>query len=124
MVLDLKKKFDKAASNLSQKTGLHEVSTLIHKTPWVRILLDPYEEEDTLSIEVEMSFPEEAGTSVLESSDLIDTLSEHIQYLQKLRDVGFELSVIGTGLIYCASKELKETPKDNLFRALLPPETE
>jgi hypothetical protein len=124
MTLDLKGKIDKAASDLRGKTSSEEGSTLILRTPWVRILLDHYDEDDTLSIEVEMSFPEEAGKSVSKSSEYIDRLQEHIQYLQKLREVGFELSVIGTGCIYCASKELDETPEDNLFRALLPPETE
>jgi hypothetical protein len=123
MALDLKDRFSKAAAELEHKIG-SEGSTLILRTPWVRILLDHYSEEDVLSIEVEMSFPEEAGTSVLDSSDLIDRLSEHLQYLQTLREVGFELSVIETGCIYCASKELKGTPEDNLFRALIPPETE
>ncbi|MFW9767547.1 MAG: hypothetical protein ACFFEM_01900 [Candidatus Thorarchaeota archaeon] len=122
--IDLKEKFDEAASNIKQKDSSEEGSTLILRTPWVRILLDHYHENNTLSIEVEMSYPEDAGQSVSESSELIDRLQEHIRYLQRLKEVGFELSVIGTGCIYCASKELTGTPEDNLFRALIPPETE
>jgi len=124
MTLDLKERIDKAASDLRDKADPNEGSTLILRTPWVRILLDHYEEEDTLSIEVEMSFPEEGDSTNQKYSDLIDTLQEHVRYLQNLREVGFELSVIGTGCIYCASKQLRETPEDNLFRALIPPETE
>ncbi|MFW9974993.1 MAG: hypothetical protein ACFFDQ_07005 [Candidatus Thorarchaeota archaeon] len=128
MTLNLKQKIDEAVSRLKTTSDPNEVSTLIHRTPWVRILLDHYEEEEenqeSFVIEVEMSFPEENSASVLDSSELIDRLFEHLHYLQKLKEVGFELSVIGTGCIYCASKELKEPPQDNLFRALIPPEAE
>lgn len=123
MTLDLKTKFVKATSLLSKKSGSDEVATLIHRTPWVRILLEhDAHETDSFFIEVELSFPEGTGFKESDSSALIDKLSEHLQYLQKLRDEGFELSVIGTGCIYCASKELQETPDDNIFRALIPPE--
>jgi hypothetical protein len=120
--LSLKEKYNKAASLLKDTGGTEEVTTLIHRTPWVRILLEhDQQESDSLFIEVEMSLPDSAGTKRTDSSELIDRLSEHLLYLQKLRDAGFELSVIGTGCIYCASKELHETPEDNLFRALIPP---
>jgi hypothetical protein len=120
--LNLKEKYNKAASFLKDKRSSDEVTTLIHRTPWVRILLEHDQQEgDSLSIEVEMSLPESAGMKESGSSDVIDRLTEHLQYLQTLREVGFELSVIGTGCIYCASKELHETPEDNLFRALIPP---
>ena len=122
MTLSLKEKFDKATSILKEKTSPDEVTTLMHRTPWVRILLEHDEQEgDTFFIEVEISLPENSDSKEQDSSELIDALSEHLQYLQKLRDVGFELSVIGTGCIYCASKELHETPEDNLFSALIPP---
>ncbi|MHA2079006.1 MAG: hypothetical protein ACXACG_00400 [Candidatus Thorarchaeota archaeon] len=122
MTIGLKEKYDKATSILKDKTGSNEVTTLIHRTPWVRILLEHDEQdEELLSIEVEMSLPEHGSTEDSDSSDLIDRLSEHLLYLQKLKDYGFELSVIGAGCIYCASKELHKTPEDNLFRALIPP---
>jgi hypothetical protein len=122
MTLNLKEKFNEATLLLKDKTSPDEVTTLMHRTPWVRILLEHDEQEgDAFFIEVEMSLPENHDSKDLDSSELIDQLSDHLQYLQKLRDVGFELSVIGTGCIYCASKELNETPDDNLFTALLPP---
>ncbi|OLS29135.1 MAG: hypothetical protein ThorAB25_17410 [Candidatus Thorarchaeota archaeon AB_25] len=118
----LKEKYNKAASFLKDKKSSDEVTTLIHRTPWVRILLEHDQQEgDSLFIEVEMSLPESAGMKESDSSEVIDRLTEHLQYLQTLREVGFELSVIGTGCIYCASKELHDTPEDNLFRALIPP---
>ncbi|MHA1963509.1 MAG: hypothetical protein ACXACG_04865 [Candidatus Thorarchaeota archaeon] len=122
MKLSLKEKYIRAASSYKDKKGSEEVTTLIHRTPWVRILVDQDQpESDAISIEVELSIPEIPRTGESDSSDIIDQLSDHLQYLQKLREFGFELSVIGTGCIYCASKVLHETPKDNLFRALLPP---
>jgi len=124
MPFDLKEKYIKALSTLEDTDSSDEVTTLIHRTPWVRILLEhDQQESDSFSIEVEMSLPESAETKEVDASDLIDKLTEHLRYLQKLRDVGFELSVIGSGCIYCASKELRETPEDNLFTSLQPPKT-
>lgn len=120
--LGLKEKYNKAAFLLKDKNGSEEVTALIHRTPWVRILLEHDQQEgDSIFIEVEMSLPESSRMKEEDSSKLIERLSEHLLYLQKLREVGFELSVIGTGCIYCASKELHETPEDNLFRVLVPP---
>ncbi|MFW9889040.1 MAG: hypothetical protein ACFFER_12710 [Candidatus Thorarchaeota archaeon] len=91
----------------------------MRRTPWVRVLLDHGQQgRDSLSIEVEIAVPD---SDEAESSALIDKLHEYLQYLQRLRDIGFELSVIEAGCIYCASKELHEAPEDNLFRALIPP---
>ncbi|MFW9795557.1 MAG: hypothetical protein ACFFE2_00855 [Candidatus Thorarchaeota archaeon] len=121
----LKEKFDKATILLKDKKNPDEVTTLIHKTSWVRILLEhDIQGGDSFFIEVEMSLPENVESKECDSSVLIDRLSEHLLYLQRLRDEGFDLSVIGTGCIYCASKEIQEPPEDNLFRALIPPETE
>jgi hypothetical protein len=123
MTLDLRERFDQATSVLKADNGPEEVATLIHRTPWVRILLEHDRfESDSFFIEVEVSLPESEQTDG-DSSQIIDTLSDHLQYLQKLREVGFELCVIGSGSIFCASKELQGAPKDNLFTALIPPET-
>lgn len=120
--LNLKEKFQQAASLLKDSKGSEEVTTLIHRTPWVRILLESdQQEDDSFTIEIEMSIPNSVGTEGSDSSELINELTEHLQYLQKLRDSGFELSVIGGGCIYCASKEIHEPPEDNLFRVLIPP---
>ncbi|NHI87990.1 MAG: hypothetical protein EAX87_00625 [Candidatus Thorarchaeota archaeon] len=118
----LKEKYAKAEATLRGEGGTGEVTVLIHRTPWLRILLVNNQDDDhSLSIEVEISIPDSNGKSELKSSELIDTLSKHLLYLQQLRDSGFELSVIGTGCIYCASLDIDGTPKDNLFRALIPP---
>ena len=122
MMVDLKAKFKEAISKQHENLDSDDVTTLIHRTPWVRILLDrDNEEKSACSIEVEISLPDTVGTDESDSSEIIDRLSKHLQYLQQLRELGFELSIIGTGCIYCASKRLQETPDDNIFTALLPP---
>ncbi|MHA2179328.1 MAG: hypothetical protein ACXABH_12740 [Candidatus Thorarchaeota archaeon] len=121
MTSNLKENYNRAATILKGNDS-KENTTLIHRTPWVRIMLEQDQEESgSFFLEVEMSLPESTKKVDVDSSELIDTLSEHLQYLQKLRDVGFDLSVIDTGCIYCASKEVKEPLEDNLFRVLLPP---
>ena len=122
MIVDLKAKYNEAVSKQDEKLDSDDVTTLIYRTPWVRILLDRDSEENKVrSIEVEISLPETIETDKSDSSEIIDRLSEHLQYLQHLMEYGFELSVIGTGCIYCASKEIQDIPEDNVFRALLPP---
>jgi len=123
MKLDLREKYNNATSVLMDDNGSEEVATLIHRTPWVRILVEyDRQESESFFIEVEVSLPESTQSDV-DSSHIIDILTEHLRYLQSLRDVGFELCVIGAGNIFCASKELQEPPEDNLFTALVPPET-
>ncbi|MFX1262699.1 MAG: hypothetical protein ACFFAZ_11465 [Promethearchaeota archaeon] len=122
MKYSLKEKFDEAVSIFRDATCSYEATALMHRTPWVRILLEYDERGDAFSIVVEMSFPENPDLIELSSSELIEGLSKHLQYLKKLREVGFELSVITTGCIYCATKEINDTPDDNLFTVLMPPE--
>ncbi|MFW9834928.1 MAG: hypothetical protein ACFFEK_13090 [Candidatus Thorarchaeota archaeon] len=124
MTLDLKEKFNHAASVFRDDSGSEEVATLIYRTPWVRILLEhDRQESESFFIEVEVSLPESTQKTNSDTSHIIDILSEHLEYLQKLRKFGFELCVIGSGNIFCASKELQESLDDNLFTVLIPPET-
>ena len=121
----LKEKYDEAALILKDKTDHNEVTSLIHRTPWVRILLvRDNQAKDAFSIMVEMSPPENLDSIEMDSSELINRLYEHLQYLKRLSDVGFELSVIKTGCIYCASKGLHDPLDDNLFTVLIPPQTD
>lgn len=122
MTVNLKEKYMEAVSKHDDKIDSEDLTTLIHRTPWVRILLERNDKENSVySLEIELSLPETIGTGESDSSEIIDRLSNHLQYLQKLREYGFVLSVIGTGCIYCASKVFHKPPEDNLFRALLPP---
>jgi hypothetical protein len=120
MSVNIKKKYTEAISSTS---GLSDESTtLLYKTPWVRILLEQhFEESDANRIEVEVSLPEDCSCDEKDASSTFDTFAEHINYLKKLREHGFDLCIIGEGCILNASKSVLKTPEDNLFRALLPP---
>jgi len=120
MPVNIKEKYKEAISSIA---GLDdELTTLLFKTPWVRILLEQhFEESETNRIEVEVSLPENCSCDQKDSSQTFDTFAEHINYLKKLREHGFDLCIIGDGCILSASKSVPKTPEDNLFRALLPP---
>ncbi|TFH06056.1 MAG: hypothetical protein E4H14_11565 [Candidatus Thorarchaeota archaeon] len=121
MIINLKEKYIEACSNSENLIGV-STTTLLYKTSWVRILLEQHiEGNDTNGLEVEVSFPEDDDSSKNDSSLLFDQFTEFIKYLQNLRDHGFNLCVIGAGCILTASKTLRQTPEDKLFRALLPP---
>ena len=117
MFINLKEKFIEAISS-AQDLKNEEKTTVLLTTPWVRILLE--QESEVISIEVEVTIPEDASCDKKDSSIIFDQFTEHINYLQKLRDQGFDLC-IGAGCIFIASKSLTKTPEDNLFRALVPP---
>jgi len=122
MALELKDKFIEATSKYQDGTASEENTILLHRTPWVRILLEPNtDESSSFSIEVEVSLPKNQRNEEMHPSGIFDTLNEHLEYLKKLGKHGFELCVIGSGCIWCASKTICDTPKDNLFRALIPP---
>lgn len=125
MALELKDKFTEAALKCQDLAASEDSTILLHRTPWVRILLELNKGEScSLSIEVEVSPPKNQRNEEIGSSESFDQLNQHLQhlqYIQRLREHGFELCVIGSGCIWCASKVVCETPKDNLFRALIPP---
>jgi hypothetical protein len=121
MTLNIKEKYYEAISSTHDLKD-DESSTLLFRTPWVRILLEQhFEESDVNRIEVEVSLPEDCSCDKKDSSLTFNKFAEHINYLQKLLEHGFDLCIIGDGCILSASKSIHKTPKDNLFRALLPP---
>ncbi len=121
MLSSLKGKFIEATSNFTNHTTCNENACVIYRDDWVRILVEPRENENTNNIEVEVFVSNSETCDDQSTSDVIDRLADYIRYLQNLRDHGFSLSVIGSGCILCASKMIQSTPNDNLFRALLPP---
>ncbi|MFW9958099.1 MAG: hypothetical protein ACFFCT_08510 [Candidatus Odinarchaeota archaeon] len=122
MSIELRNKFMKAASKYSSKIGDEEETTLIHRTSWVRILLERLvEDSPAFSIEVEVAPPQAEKTNEEDTSWIFDKFAEHLQYLENLRNHGFKLSVIKSGCILCASKVIHDVPEENLFRALIPP---
>jgi hypothetical protein len=119
MIINLKEKFIEAIS--SEHLNDDESTTLLHKTSWVRILLVQHPDGGSNRIEVEVSLPDDCSCDDKNASLTFDTFTEHINYLQNLREHGFDLCIIGDGCILNASKSIRKTPKDNLFSALLPP---
>jgi len=122
MSIDLRDKFIEAASKYSDLITAEDNTTVLHRTPWVRILLETRRDDiSTFCIEVEVSLPQNGKMQEADSSLIFEQFTQHLQYLQKLRKHGFELGVVESGCIWCASKVIQNTPKDNLFRALIPP---
>ncbi|MFW9960793.1 MAG: hypothetical protein ACFFDV_07240 [Candidatus Thorarchaeota archaeon] len=122
MTLELKDKFIEATSKYQDRTASEDNTILLHRTPWVRILLEPNRDEScSFCIDVEVSLPKNQRGEEMDSTGIIVKLNEHLQYLEKLGKHGFELCLIKSGCIWCASKTIRDTPKDNLFRALIPP---
>ncbi len=121
MTINLKEKFNEAISS-AHALNDDGTTTLLHKTPWVRILLEQHHDDgDTNRIEVEVSLPEDCSCDKTDSSLMFDEFADHINYLKKLREHGFDLCIIQDGCILSASKSIHKTPEDNLFRALSPP---
>ena len=120
MTINLKEKYFEATSSAHGMDD--ETTTLLYKTLWVRILLEQhYEEGDANRIEVEVSLPEDCSCENRDASLMFDEFANHVNYLQKLKEHGFDLCIIGDGCILSASKTIHKTPEDNLFSALLPP---
>ena len=110
------------ATNSFPRPHTEANASVLYRTPWVRILVEPHEVNDDASrIEVEVFLSNQSTDEETNSSDLIDKLTNHLEYLRRLHDLGFEVCVIGSGCIMCASKVVVGTPMDNLFSALLPP---
>jgi hypothetical protein len=121
MSVNIKEKYKDAVASIPDSQN-DEITTLLHKTPWVRILLEQrFDESDNNRIEVEVTVPDERTCDQKDRSTTFDEFDEHINYLKKLREHGFELCIIGDGCILSASKSFQKTPEDNLFSALLPP---
>ncbi len=115
---NLKERFIEAMSTPANLDD-EETTTLVYKNDWVRILLEQDNEKN--SIEVEVSLPDDGGCETADSTAIFDKFTEHVNYLQNLKQYGFKLCIYGSGCILTASKNLLKPPEDNLFSALHPP---
>jgi len=98
--------------------------SVVLRTDWVEILLvrtsaDPHH----LSVEVEISTP---NTSSLDEQALATRklpldMIVHMEYLLKLLDEGFSLTVIGEEGLWLASKDFCGTPSSEILDILVPP---
>ena len=122
MCSTLKGKFIEATTNFQHSVTSVGNASVLYRNQWVRIMMEPHEEQtDCFHLEVEVFLSEQDTEDHTDSSVEFDTIIEHLEYLRSLREHGFELCIIGSGCIFCASKVIQGTPKDNLFSALVPP---
>ena len=110
MIVNIKEKYNEA---ISSTTGLNddETTTLLYKTPWVRILLEQrFEESHNNRLEVEVSLPEDCSCDQKDSSSTFDEFAKHINYLKTLREHGFELWYRWRWMYF---KCIKNTPQNS-----------
>ncbi|MFX1301176.1 MAG: hypothetical protein ACFFDE_09580, partial [Promethearchaeota archaeon] len=100
----------------------------IHETVWLRILLiHNLKNPDMVRLVVEVSFPnwvyeipmafnndEIIKESSLSLPGVLKEMVIHLEYLQKLSDVGFRLELLAEEGIWSASTELKQPPSKEL----------
>jgi len=108
----------------SDEMGSSQRISVVLRTDWVEILLvrtsiDPHH----LSVEVEISTP---NTSPLDEQALATRklpldMIVHMEYLLKLLDEGFSLTVIGEEGLWLASKDFPGTPSYQILEILDPP---
>ena len=101
-----------------------ELFVVISETEWIRILLlkTTQDEEITISIEVELSLPKCVARGDLQNrKTLLSDMVTHLEYLQKLYEIGFELEVMRTDCLWTATKTLDSVPSQELCQSLTPP---
>jgi hypothetical protein len=124
---DFVSRFRKVANSAipaSDKTESSQWISVVLRTDWVEILLvrtsaDPHH----LLVEVEISTP---NTSPLDEQALATrrmplNMIVHMEYLLKLLDEGFSLTVIGEEGLWLASKDFSGTPSYEILAVLDPP---
>ncbi len=108
---------------------------LIHETDWTQILLTyGLLRSESIKLIVEVSFP--AWVQDLNSSKTSNTLSSnhtpqlqrilreqvhHLEYLHKLSEAGFQLTIIPEEGIWGAWINLNHSPSQQLFEVISPP---
>ena len=118
----LREKFVEAKSILLNTESAVGSTHSLQKTKWVRILVEKNEYDDQLmNIIVEITPPAEDYTGQNDESNKFDSFVIYIEYLKKLREVGFDLDMIVPGCVCCASMTVDSIPEDNVFRVLVPP---
>ncbi len=108
----------------SDEMGSSEWISVVLRTNWVEILLvrtsaDPHH----LSVEVEISTPSISplDEQALARGKLPLDMIVHMEYLLKLLDGGFSLTVIGEEGLWLASKDFSGTPSHEILEILNPP---
>lgn len=97
------------------------------RTDWMEILLVRFVSDPSLlKIEIEISMPtaEMAGERRARPEKLPSDMIAHMEYLEKLLDVGFSLQVVGEECLWIASKNFVGFPSSDIVELLLPPSLE
>ena len=103
---------------------MHLVSEILLKTSTVRIILTRYEyRTEDLGIDIEVSLPSLPKTSdVTSMQESIDRVIAALEYLNGLISIGFDLEILQEEGILIASTVLSKDTKEDVFKALTPPD--
>jgi hypothetical protein len=112
------------------KDSVNESVSLLFNNDWVRIMIiRDSQSADVCSIEVEVSVPScMIDPSSIESESqqelaitFIEQTISHLEYLLKLRELGFLLGILSTDCVWSATLEVHECPDRGFFQMLMPP---
>jgi hypothetical protein len=100
-----------------------ESITVLWQNDWVRILtVYDSESTDNWRIEVEVSLPSHSDPqSRKDVRNFVQNLISHLEYLLRLDNGGFTLSVMSRDGLWTAYKVIDDIPPDHLFKVLIPP---
>lgn len=119
---ELKSKCERALANPIPDMS-EESITVLCQNDWVRILT-VYDSESTgkWRIEVEVSLPSEKNPQSGEDvRNFVQSLILHLEYLLRLDNAGFSLSVMSRDGLWTAFIDIDDFPQDSLFKSLIPP---
>jgi hypothetical protein len=134
-LMDKYKQLTTSPLNSSNMTDEGDSISVLCQTNWIRIVLvRKSDEPNVVTIEVESSLPKCAGvysspktnsssTELLEmdDSELLSGMITHLQYMQRLHELGFDLEIIGPDCLWTAYSEFESMPSRKTFEVLVPP---
>ena len=105
-----------------------ESVSLLFENEWVRILVIRQNDVSDVTIEVESSLPQKCGTkasgsklSKKETKQILLGALDHLQYLQDLGEIGFDLEIISQDCLWTASQIFRNEIDLSVFEKLCPP---
>jgi hypothetical protein len=129
MSIDLLRKYQQIAA-VSIDDQVEEVVSPLLSTEWVRILIvRDSQYPEVCSIEIEISPPhciiDPSTTEITKKQDLalnfVGETMRHLEYLLRLKDLGFLLGVFSIEGMWSASFQVRECLDEAFFSALIPP---
>ena len=133
---ELNKRFEQIIETPAKELRFNEHGesvAILCQSEWVRILVIQRQDPANLvSIEVELSLPARStkvSSGIRQKDDLkeadtkvlAEQVIEHLRYMTLLQDEGFTLELIGQECLWTASRDLQESPRQDLFELLTPP---